>query len=113
MIELNGFFLKSMMIRLGFAQSWVSTIMKCVSSVSYSVMLNGKVGGRFNPSRGLRQKDHLSPYLFLICNKGLSSLLRFAMRDGHLREAKANRNDSTISHLLFTDDSILFAEASA
>ncbi|KAA3465649.1 reverse transcriptase [Gossypium australe] len=55
--------------------------MLCVCTVSYFVVLNESVGNPFLPSRGLRQGDPLSPYLFLLCGEGLSVLLRFAQRD--------------------------------
>lgn len=56
--------------------------MRCISTVSYSIVLNGKVGERFRPSRGIRQGNPLSPFLFLICSEGLSSLMRIVVRDG-------------------------------
>lgn len=55
---------------------------------SYSVVINGRIGVRFKPNRGLRQGDPLSPFLFLLCDEGLSSLMRLAMRDGKVRGAK-------------------------
>ncbi|KAG8491718.1 hypothetical protein CXB51_015124 [Gossypium anomalum] len=62
--------------------------------------------------RGLRQGDPLSPFLFLICNEGLSTLLRLAREEGSLRGIKARRRSPQITHLLFADDCILFGEAS-
>lgn len=60
----------------GFERTWVYFITKCLSIVSYSVVLNGKHGSTFRALRGLRQEDPLNPYLFLICSEGLSSLIR-------------------------------------
>ena len=47
-----------------------------MTSVTYSVYGNGKEIGPITPRRGLRQGDPLSPYMFLICAKGLSCLLK-------------------------------------
>ncbi|KAH1063495.1 hypothetical protein J1N35_028482 [Gossypium stocksii] len=71
--------------------------MKYVSTVSYQVVLNGYVGGKFQPTRGLRQGDPLSPFLFLICGEGLSSLMRLAAREGLSKGVKCvNFDKSTV-----------------
>src|SRR6266498_2956313 len=70
-------YLRAIMLKLGFSETWTNLIMKCVQSVSFSVRMNGQFSDFFKPTRGIRQGDPISPYLFLLCAGGLSSLLKF------------------------------------
>ena len=49
---------------------------QCISMDTYSLKINGVPSGSITPTRGLRQGDLLSPYLFLICVEGLSTLIK-------------------------------------
>ena len=86
--------------------------MVCVTSVKYSVKLNGKLLESFIPSRGLRQGDPLSPFLFLFVADALSLLVNKAISVEGLVGVKVCRRAPMISHLLFADDSLLFFHAS-
>jgi hypothetical protein len=101
-------FLEAMMRAMGFEQKWIALIMTCVKRVSYSVLVNGAPFGKIWPSRGLRQGDLLSPYLFLIVAKGLSSLLTKAELDTRISGVPILAGGHKVSHLLFADDSLLF-----
>jgi len=68
--------------------------------------LNGEVDGFFHPERGLRQGCLLSPYLFILYTKVLSSLFSASERRGEFRGMKINHVAPSISHL------IIFGEAS-
>ena len=105
-------FIEKMLIRLGFTQQWVNKLMRCITSVRYSFEINGKSHGEVIPSRGLRQGDPLSPYLFLICAEGLSFLLRQAENKKEIMGLKVARNAPSITHLFFADDSLHFIKAS-
>jgi hypothetical protein len=105
-------FLELIMHKLGFAERWVSLVMECITTVSYSVLIDGEPKGYIRPSRGIRQGDPLSPYLFLLYAEGLTALIRQAERMGHITGVSISRGGPRVSHLLFADDSLLFCQAS-
>lgn len=86
-------------------------VLRCISSTSYSVVVNGCRGSNFTPTRGLRLGDPISSFLSNICVEGLSTLMRLTVREGRIKGSKVSRNGPSISHLLFVDDNILFGEA--
>ena len=107
----NGFFLVKVMEHLGFPNKLVSLISSCMSTVSYSVLLNGQPVGNIKPTRGLKQGDPLSPYLFLLCAIGLQELIKKAKTNGDIRGVPICKNGPWVSHLFFADDSVLFCRA--
>lgn len=104
-------FLKSIMIKLGFDESFVMLIMNYLTSVSFSILINGQPKGKFSPTRGLWQGDPLSPYLFLLCTKGFTNLINNATNSSLILGVSIAKNVPVISHLLFVDDSLLFFRA--
>lgn len=101
-------FIESVMTKLGFCDDWVKLIMRCVRTVSYSVLINGVPSTPFSPKRGLRQGDPLSPYLFFICAEAFTALLKKAENEGCIHGIKVSRTAPTVSHIFFADDTILF-----
>ena len=104
-------YLKRVMEKMGFHAKWVQLIMACITTAHFSVIVNGNPTGYILPSRGLRQGDPLSPYLFLFCVEGLTALLRKAETEGIIRGVVARRGGPCISHLLFANESLLFCRA--
>jgi hypothetical protein len=104
-------FLEAMMKKMGFCTTWVELIMKCVTTVKYQIKVNGEFTQQFTPTRGLRQGDPLSPYLFVICAEGLSALLHDAEINGRISGVKICPTAPAVTHLFFADDSILLIKA--
>jgi hypothetical protein len=86
-------------------------MMTCVSSPSFSVLVNGQPKGRIIPTRGLRQGDPLYPFLFLICAEGLSAMLARAKIKWSIFEVPVSFRGTRISHMFFADDNLLFCHA--
>lgn len=86
--------------------------MMCITTASYSILINGEPSEKIFPSRGIRQEDPLSPYLFLLCSEGLHALLDKAAREGLIQGISLCRNGPRLTHLFFADNSLLFCRAS-
>lgn len=97
---------------MGFAKNWINLIMSCVSTISYSVNING-MGTFFRSTKRLHQRDPLSPFLFLIYSESLSFLVRLAIRESCLKGVKASSGGPSISHLQFANDCILFRDVTS
>ncbi|KAG7600109.1 Ribonuclease H domain [Arabidopsis suecica] len=104
-------FLQALMLKMGFAQKWVDLISYCVSSVSYKILLNGVPRGSIRPTRGIRQGDPLSPFLFILCTEALVANLKEAEWHGRIQGLQVSRASPSTSHLLFADDSLFFCKA--
>jgi len=97
--------------KMGFHHRCIRWMRMCVESVDYNVLVNGEQVGPIIPGCGLRQGDPLSPYLFIICAEGLSSLIRDTETRDVLTGTKFCRQAPSVSHLLFADDCFLFFKA--
>ena len=93
---------------MNFSPIWVNWIMESVTTVTYTLLINGSPSQSFKPEKGLRQGDPLSPYLFLFCASVLSIELMKAERNKEIEGVKLGRQGQTFMHLLFADDSLLF-----
>ena len=104
-------YLEAMMRKMGFSDQWIKLPMLRVTSVSYSILVNEEAKDMIHPLRGIQQGDPLSPFLFLLCTKGLHSLINKAASQGDIQGYSFGRYCLRIIHLLFADDSQLFCKA--
>lgn len=103
-------FLRDYMLKLGFSSIWVQRVMECITTSTLSVRFNGENLPYIHPTRGLRQGDPLSPYLFILVANVLSILIQQALHMGNLKGITLNRWCPTLSHLLFADDVVFFLD---
>ncbi|WMV58251.1 hypothetical protein MTR67_051636 [Solanum verrucosum] len=114
--HVNWAFLLKVLKDMGFGRKWLNWIKFCISTVKFSLIINGNSEGFFQSQRGLRQGDPLSPFLFLLAMEGLNHMIRKANVNGWIKGFKAqnqgNRdNEVGITHLLYADDTLVFCEA--
>ena len=102
--------------RCGFSEKWRRWISFCISSIRFSILINGSPCGFFQSSQGIRQKDPLSLLLFVIVMEALSRMIDKTSDAGLLSGFSMGGEISDplrISHLLFADDTFIFCEASS
>ncbi|XP_013639114.1 PREDICTED: uncharacterized protein LOC106344250 [Brassica oleracea var. oleracea] len=104
-------FAREVLSLLGFDPVWIAWIMTCIETVSYSFLINGTPQGRVRPSRGLRQGDPLSPYIFILCTEVLAAMCNKGQEDGSLPGVRVARGCPPINHLLFADDTMFFCKS--
>lgn len=103
-------YLERIIKRLDFRSQFISLVMNCVSSTSFSILVNGITMGHFLPTRDLRQRNPLSPYLFLLYTKGLASHLESEVGGSKINRIRLCRRAPKVNHLLFMNDSIIFSK---
>ena len=97
--------------KMGFGEKWCSWIRTCISTVQFSVLVNGTPTDFFGSSRGLRQGNPLSPLLFLVMMEVFSRMVKrmeeVGLLSGFRVDGRRGRGES-VSHLLFADDTFCF-----
>ena len=100
---------------MGFCAKWVGWAKWCIFTTSFSVLVNGTPAGFFNSSKGLRQGDPISPYLFVLGMEALSCLIKRAVSGGFLTSYRVKGRGGEgvqLTHLMYADDTLIFCDAS-
>jgi hypothetical protein len=106
----NWKFLFYLLERCGFSWKWRRWISYCISTVRFSILINGGPEGFFGSSRGIRQGDSLSPLLFVIVMEALGRMVVRAVEGGLLSGFQVGSLNMVVSHLLFADDTLIFSD---
>lgn len=93
--------MEQMLSKFGFHLIWIQLVLACVTTVTYSFLHNGKVFGDIQPQRGVLQGDPISPFLYILCVKGLSALMQRYEENNLIHGCKVARSAPSVSHLLF------------
>lgn len=99
---------------MGFGVQWIKWMKFCISTVKFSVIINGSPEGFFLTERGLRQGDPLSPFLFIIAMEGLNNMIKKAKLNGWIKGfevAMNGHNNQEITHLQYVDDTLILCDA--
>lgn len=94
---------------MGFAQRWIEIVMNCLTSVWYAILINGQPTRYITPTRGIRQGDPLSPYLFILCAEGLSAMISKAVACQSIKGLVMCHGAPTLHHLFFANDNFFLA----
>lgn len=105
-------FLICIMRQMGFGEKWCKWIETCLRSASVSILINGSPTVEFQMSKGIKQGDPLSPFLFIIATKGLNVVMKEAISKGIFKGVKVGKDMVEISHLQYADDAIFLGERS-
>uniref|UniRef100_A0A803NEF2 Reverse transcriptase domain-containing protein n=1 Tax=Chenopodium quinoa TaxID=63459 RepID=A0A803NEF2_CHEQI len=100
-------FIRDMLMALNFPNQFVRLVMECISTPSFSIMINGGMHRFFKGKRGVRQGDPVSPLLFVIGIEYLSRLLKKVSKLRGFRFHQGCRQLG-LTHLVFADDLMLF-----
>lgn len=105
--KINWNYLEATLNAFGFDIQWTRWILALIKSTSFSILVNGSPSTPFSPSRGIRQGDPLSPFLFVILMEGLSRIIHKAKAEWKLNGLHPLPAIPGTTHQHFVDDTML------
>eukprot|EP00253_Pinus_taeda_P026549 PITA_26549 len=105
--KLNWTYIRKVLIAFGFDHSWVRWVMALVTSAGFSILVNGSPSEIFIPSRGLRQGDPLSHFLFILMMERLGRSIKHAKEMGQIKGLQLFDDGQALTHQQFLDDTML------
>ena len=105
--KLSCSYIRAILKAYGFDHNWIKWVMVLVTTASCSILLNGAPSKTFKPSRGLRQGDPLSTFLFILMMEGLGRAIRAAKEEGRIQGLRLTHGGDMVTHQQFVDDTML------
>eukprot|EP00253_Pinus_taeda_P008598 PITA_08598 len=100
-------YMQKVLHAFGFDSAWIRWVNSLISSAFFSILINGIPTTTFQASRGIRQGDPLSPFLFIIMAEGLGRCIKNAIQTQELKGITLHQAP-TVSHQQFVDDNMIF-----
>ncbi|GLT46247.1 hypothetical protein SLA2020_200180 [Shorea laevis] len=104
-------FIQETLLFFQFPPKVIELIMSAICTSSVSILINGERTDPFFPSRGIRQRDPLSQYIFILCMEFLALTITKASALGYWKGSKVGRGGPLLSHLFFADDLLFIGKA--
>ena len=101
-------FIETVMQKMGISETWIIWILRCITLVTCMVLMNGQPMENIVPEKGLRQGDHLSPFIFILCTEALVSLLNHVENKGKITGMRVTCSCTSVSQLFFPVDNLFF-----
>lgn len=107
--KLEWFFIHHTLMYFYLPTKLINLIMACICSSSTTILINGTQTNFFNPTRGIRQGDPISPYIFILCMEVLSLNISGAVHEKGWDPIRIYRRGPSLSYLFFADDLVLMS----
>ncbi|KAJ0806197.1 putative RNA-directed DNA polymerase [Helianthus annuus] len=108
--NVNWGFVLDILHQMGFGEKWCGWISGVLKSARASVLVNGSPTFEFGCSKGMRQGDPISPFLFVVAMEALSCLFNKACEVNVFQGIHLPDSDHFVSHLFYADDAMIMGE---
>lgn len=108
--SVNWEYLDSVMEQMNFGSNWRRWIKGCLVSARASVLVNGSPTMEFSMSKGVRQGNPLSPFLFIMVMERLNVMMKAATEKRVFDGLPVPNTNIFISHLFYADDSLFIGD---
>nr|GEW66941.1 RNA-directed DNA polymerase, eukaryota [Tanacetum cinerariifolium] len=102
-------FLNDVLCKFGFSDKWRKWIQCCLQSSKGSIFVNGSPTEEFHFGRGLKQRDPLSLFLFILIMESLHLSFQRVVDAGMFQALKLDALVN-LSHIFYVDDAVFIGQ---